>query len=145
MFCVDERDRLIDHLAWRNDVPARTAAFIIATTWTQQATVIVEDQSHPATAALGERFSVLEEFYTFRDNPRPRVQVLLRLDSTSVGSTGDYPLAWVQSYGSGRVYHNALGHFSNTWNDRRFQQQLIGAVRWAAAASPSRRRGERRE
>jgi type 1 glutamine amidotransferase len=113
--------------------------------WTQQATVVVEDQSHPATAGLGERFSLLEEFYTFHDNPRPRVEVLLRLDSTSVGSIGDYPLAWVQSYGRGRVYYNALGHFSATWNDRRFQQQLMGAIRWAATASPSRTRREKRE
>ena len=100
--------------------------------WTQQATVLVEDQSHPATSGLGERFSLSEEFYTFRENPRPRVQVLLRLDPTSVGSTGDYPLAWAHSYGSGRAYYNALGHFSGTWDDPRFQQQLIGAIRWAA-------------
>ena len=100
--------------------------------WTQQGTVVVEDQSHPATSGLGERFSLSEEFYTFRENPRPRVQVLLRLDPVSVGSTGDYPLAWAHAYGNGRVYYNALGHFSSTWDDRRFQQQLIGAIRWAA-------------
>lgn len=99
--------------------------------WTQQATVVVEDQSHPAARDLGERFSVTEEFYTFRDNPRPRVQVLLRLDALSVGSTGDYPLAWAQSYGNGRAYYNALGHFPETWNDPRFQRQLVGAIRWA--------------
>ena len=100
--------------------------------WTQEATVIVENQSHPATADLGEDFSVLEEFYTFRENPRPRVQVLLRLDAMSVGSAGDYPLAWAQSYGSGRAYYNALGHFADTWKDQRFQRQLAGAIRWAA-------------
>jgi type 1 glutamine amidotransferase len=100
--------------------------------WTQQATIVVEDQSHPATSGLGERFSLSEEFYTFRENPRPRVQVLLRLDPTSVGSTGDYPLAWAHTFGSGRAYYNALGHFSSTWDDPRFQQQLIGAIRWAA-------------
>ena len=100
--------------------------------WTQQASVLVENQSHPATIGLGDRFSLLEEFYTFRDNPRGRVQVLLKLDPMSVGSTGDYPLAWVQSYGTGRAYYNALGHFSETWTDQRFQRQLIGAIRWAA-------------
>ena len=102
--------------------------------WTQQATVVVEDQSHPAATGLGERFSILEEFYTFRENPRGQVHVLLRLDAMSVGSTGDYPLAWVQSYGAGRAYYNALGHFSETWTDQRFQRQLIGAIRWAAGA-----------
>jgi len=101
--------------------------------WTRQGTVVVEDGSHPATTGLGERFSLTEEFYTFRDNPRPRVQVLLRLDAMSVGASGDYPLAWAHSYGGGRAYYNALGHFPETWRDPRFQQQLLGAIRWAAS------------
>jgi len=101
--------------------------------WTQQGTVVVENQAHPATLGLGERFALLEEFYTFQENPRGRVQVLLRLDPTSVGSAGDYPLAWVQSVGAGRAYYNALGHFSETWTDQRFQRQLIGAIRWTAS------------
>ena len=100
--------------------------------WTQQATVVVEDAAHPAARGLGDRFSLLEEFYTFRENPRPQVQVLLRLDPASVGASGDFPLAWAQAFGSGRSYYNALGHFPSTWNDARFQQQMLGAIRWAA-------------
>jgi hypothetical protein len=50
----------------------------------------------------------------------------------SVGATGDYPLAWAQSYGRGRVYYNALGHFDSTWNDPQFQRQITAAIRWAA-------------
>jgi len=103
--------------------------------WTQQGTVIVEDPAHPAMGGVADGFSVLEEFYTFRENPRPRLHVLLRLDAASVGSTGDYPLAWVQSYGSGRAYYNALGHFPETWRDPRFQRQLAGAIRWVARRS----------
>lgn len=100
--------------------------------WTQQGTVVVEDASHPAAAGVGSQFSINEEFYTFRENPRPRVQVLLRLDAASVGSSGDYPLAWTRPHGRGRVYYNALGHFSSTWQDPRFQRQLRGAITWAA-------------
>ncbi len=100
--------------------------------WTQQATVVIEDQSHPAASGLGERYSTFEEFYTFRENPRPRVQVLLRLDAASVGATGDYPLAWAHAVGNGRAYYNALGHFDDTWRDPRFQRQLTGAIRWTA-------------
>lgn len=100
--------------------------------WTERADVVVEDQSHPSTTGLDPRFSLLEEFYTFRENPRGRVQVLLRLDAASVGAQGDYPLAWAHTFGAGRVYYNALGHFAETWGDERFQQQLAGAVRWAA-------------
>jgi type 1 glutamine amidotransferase len=107
-------------------------AYFMAHPWTQSATVLVENQAHPSTVGLGDRFTLTEEFYTFRENPRPRVQVLLRLDPSSVGTTGDYPLAWTQSYGAGRAYYNALGHFAETWRDPRFQRQVAGALRWAA-------------
>jgi uncharacterized protein len=103
--------------------------------WTQQAAVVVENGSHPAAAGGVERFTINEEFYTFRDNPRPRVQVLLRLDAASVGASGDFPLAWARMQGRGRVYYNALGHFPATWLDTRFQQQLRSAIRWAAGRS----------
>ncbi len=99
--------------------------------WTQQGRVIVEDASHPA-AGVRDAFTLEEEFYTFRENPRGRVQVLMRLDAASVGATGDYPLVWVQSFGSGRAYYNALGHFPATWRDPRFQAQLVAAIRWTA-------------
>jgi hypothetical protein len=112
------------------DYGRMVGAYFLEHPWTQVGTVIIEDQSHPASVGLGDRFSMMEEFYTFRENPRPRVHVLLRLDAPSVGASGDYPLAWSQSYGGGRVYYNALGHFSETWNDQRFQRQLAGAVRW---------------
>lgn len=98
--------------------------------WTETATVIVEDASHPATTGIGDRFALQEEFYTFRENPRPQVRVLLRLDAASVRASGDYPLAWAHSFGTGRAYYNALGHFPGTWTDSRFQRQLLGAIRW---------------
>jgi type 1 glutamine amidotransferase len=98
--------------------------------WTRDATVIVEDRTHPSTTSLPATLSLMEEYYTFRDNPRPNVQVLLRLDAASVGASGDYPLAWARAHGSGRAYYNALGHFASTWNDTRFQQQLLGAITW---------------
>jgi type 1 glutamine amidotransferase len=100
--------------------------------WTRQADVVVEDQSHPSVSGLDMRFSILEEFYTFQDNPRGRVQVLLRLDAASVEATGDYPLAWSHAFGAGRSYYNALGHFAETWRDQRFLRQLAGAIRWAS-------------
>ena len=100
--------------------------------WTQQAAVRVEDRGHPTTSELGAAFTLMEEFYVFRENPRPAVHVLLSLDPASVGAQGDFPLAWTQSVGRGRSYYNALGHFSDTWTDARFQSQISAAIRWAA-------------
>jgi type 1 glutamine amidotransferase len=100
--------------------------------WTQPGRVIVEDAAHPATG-VSDAFTIEEEFYTIRDNPRGRVQVLLRLDPASVGAVGDYPLAWAHTFGSGRAYYNALGHFSATWRDARFQSQLLAAIKWTGS------------
>src|SRR5262245_32703805 len=100
--------------------------------WTQEATVAVEDTAHPISSGLGASFRLLEEYYTFRENPRPSVHVLLSLNAASVGASGDYPLAWTQTIGRGRSYYNALGHFSETWNDARFQNQIANAIRWVS-------------
>jgi type 1 glutamine amidotransferase len=81
-------------------------AYFKAHSWAQVATVTVEDRAHPTTTAQGASFAILEEFYTFRENPRSSVHVLLSLDVASVGASGDYPLAWTQTVGAGRTYYN---------------------------------------
>jgi type 1 glutamine amidotransferase len=99
--------------------------------WTQEATIVVEDRTHAATRDLGASVRLMEEYYTFRENPRPTVQVLLSLDSASVSAAGDFPLAWAQAAGAGRSFYSALGHFASTWTDTRFQSHIAGAIRWA--------------
>ena len=99
--------------------------------WTQPGRVLVENTSHPA-AGISVPFTLEEEFYTFRENPRGRVQVLMTLDAASVGASGDFPLVWTQSFGGGRSYYNALGHFPATWMDTRFQAQMVAAIKWTA-------------
>ena len=97
----------------------------------------VEDPTHPAGAPLPNPFRIFDELYEFRTNPRGRVNILLSLDRhpddghPAAGQPGDYPFAWSHTYGSGRVFYTALGHRDEVWNDRRFQQHLIGAIRWA--------------
>jgi type 1 glutamine amidotransferase len=100
--------------------------------WTQQGSVVIENPSHPASSGVADRLSITEEFYTFQENPRGRVDVLLHLDPASVGAAGDYPLAWAHSFGTGRSYYNALGHFPETWRDARFQRMLASAIAWTS-------------
>src|SRR5262245_45768764 len=100
--------------------------------WTREATIMVEDRAHPIHAGLPATLRLNEEYYTFRQNPRPSVHVMLSLDAGSVGADGDYPLAWTQAIGRGRSYYNALGHFDATWRDSAFQSQITNAIRWVA-------------
>ena len=122
-------DTLYDWPAYRDLVGAQFKEH----PWTQTATVSVEDQRHATTAGLGSAFQLEEEFYTFRENPRPSSHVLLALDPASVGASGgDFPLAWTRAYGQGRVYYNALGHFPSTWTDERFLRKISAAILWTA-------------
>jgi type 1 glutamine amidotransferase len=97
----------------------------------------VEDMMHPAGMGLPSPLRVFDEIYEFRTNPRPRVNVLFSLDRhpndghQEAGQPGDFPLAWSRAYGRGRVFYTALGHRDEVWNDRRFQQHLLGALSWA--------------
>lgn len=97
----------------------------------------IDDRGHPATSPLPSPFRIFDEIYEFRSNPRGRVTVLVSLDRhpddghPEAGQPGDFPLAWHRQYGSGRVFYTALGHREEVWNDTRFQQHLLGAIRWA--------------
>jgi type 1 glutamine amidotransferase len=106
--------------------------------WHQEVTINVEDQRHPATHHLPKTFKITDEIYQFKDFSRSRVHVLLSLDVNSIGlnkpavhrTDKDFALAWWRNYGKGRVFYTALGHRPEVWQDERFQQHLLGAVRW---------------
>jgi type 1 glutamine amidotransferase len=102
-----------------------------------EADVKVDDPSHPSVVHLAPRFTVTDELYRFARMSRSDAHVLFSLDrvpADGVGDAGqpaDLPLAWTRTYGSGRVFYTALGHREEVWQDARYQQHLIGAIRWA--------------
>jgi uncharacterized protein len=104
--------------------------------WTQRINVIVEDQKHPATKHLGDSFVIDDEIYQFKGPfSRDRLHVLMRLDMDSVKNPGkrgdkDNAIAWTHEYGKGRVFYTALGHRPEVWNDERFQQHVLGGLRY---------------
>ena len=107
--------------------------------WHQEVTIRVEDRSSPATRHLPASFTLNDEIYQFRDWSRGDVHVLLSVDPSSVDLTlprvkrtdKDFALAWTKSVGKGRMFYTALGHEPAVWQDERFQQHLVGGIRWA--------------
>ena len=106
--------------------------------WVHEINVQVEDPEHPAVAHLTPEFRIRAETYQFRDFSRERSRVLLTLDTDSVDlahpranpGTHDFPLAWSHPFGDGRVFYTALGHFRETWRDKRFQRMILEAMLW---------------
>jgi uncharacterized protein len=110
--------------------------------WHQQVTVRVEDPKHPAASHLGSSFEITDEIYQFRDWNRGDKRVLLSIDPGSIDTTKgkrpdkDYAVAWVSQYGKGRVFYTSLGHRKEVWQDPRYQEHLIGGIRWALGLAP---------
>jgi len=106
--------------------------------WTQDVTLDVVDQDHPATRHLGPSWPWRDEVYLFRDL-RPDARVLLRarpdeLDQDAPGARAPafgYPLSWCFSEGDGRVFSTSLGHFPAAWENPVYLRYLAGGLAWA--------------
>ena len=94
-----------------------------------------------------------DEIYAFNHFSRDAVHVIMSLNPASLKgrghrTDGDYAIAWCKLHGKGRVFYTALGHDHELWDDPRYQQHLLGGIRWALGAArqePYRpnQRGER--
>jgi type 1 glutamine amidotransferase len=113
----------------------------------QKATVLVQDQRHPASVALPLRFEHVDEWYNFASNPRldPDVHVLASVDEESYApgdfamgkGPKDHPIAWYKQYDGGRYFYTSLGHtYEDYQSDRYFRAILTGAIEWAGGRGP---------
>lgn len=102
---------------------------------TQEAVVIVENQSHPSTLGLDARWTRTDEWYNFRTNPRSAVNVLMSLDTDSFEGSrmmDDHPIAWYHEYDGGRSFYTGGGHTKESFSEEKFVGHLLGAIQWAS-------------
>jgi type 1 glutamine amidotransferase len=67
-------------------------------------------------------FTITEEFYVF--HRRTKRHVVARMHDGA-------PLVWWRRYGRGRVFYDALGHFSETWSEAHQRRLVADGLRWA--------------
>jgi type 1 glutamine amidotransferase len=99
----------------------------------------VEDPKHAAAAGFSDGMEFTDEIYIFTDNPysRDRLHVILSIYQDSfkpkngARADGDYAVSWCQQVGKGRSFFTSLGHRKEVWQDERFQQHLVGGMKWA--------------
>lgn len=111
--------------------------------WTQRVTLDVEEPEHAVMRGLPPSFSLVEEIYQHRAFDRSKVRVLLTLDTRGVNlkapgvkrTDDDFALAWVRSYGRGRVFYTALGHFDEVFTDERVRLMMRQGLAWITGLS----------
>lgn len=108
----------------------------------QEATVKVEDRTHPATRGLPASWKRTDEWYSF-DKPtrQPGYHVLLTLDESSFANHkmfgkdlamgADHPIAWWHCVGKGRVLYSGLGHQASAYAEPLYRGMLTEAVDWS--------------
>lgn len=104
----------------------------------QQATLVVEDRSHPATAHLPNAWVREDEWYNFAASPRGKTQVLISIDEATYDPEqspmgADHPMVWWHTVGKGRVFYSALGHTPATYQEEQFRAFIEGAIAWGLA------------
>ena len=96
--------------------------------------------SHPeiqtaALSGLPDPWLRTDEWYNFRRNPRPSVQVLLQLDEGSYtgGEMGeDHPITWYHAYEGGRAWYTGMGHTRESYTEPLFLRHLLAGIQYAA-------------
>lgn len=106
----------------------------------QVAKVSVIDPHFPGCGELHDSFECQEEWYSLKEFAS-NLHVLLRLETAGMQGTEyqrpPFPLAWARSFGSGRVWCNAMGHREDVWDSARFQAMLVGGIEWAGGRVPA--------
>ncbi|PZG24396.1 PKD domain-containing protein [Micromonospora craterilacus] len=105
-------------------------------------TVRVEDQSHPSTSHLPQRWQRADEWYNYSLNVRGNAHVLATMDETTYNPGGnamgyDHPISWCKPYDGGRAWMTGMGHFGAHYTgETQLVKHILGGVQWAAGVAP---------
>jgi uncharacterized protein len=114
-------------------------AYFVNHPWHQKIKLVNEDTKHPAGKGFKTGDEITDEIYQFRPEPysRNKLHIILTVDNNSIDvSKGqradkDYAIAWCQEVEKGRTFYTSLGHRKEVWKDPRYQEHLVGGLRWA--------------
>jgi len=109
--------------------------------WTEEVGVAVEEPDHPLVAAFGAKdFRLADEIYEYGPPyDRTRLRVLMSLDpaTSNMGvrwihrKDNDFALAWVKSYGKGRIFNTSFGHMASVYSNPQVLQFYLDAIQFA--------------
>ena len=109
----------------------------------QTARVVIDHPADPLAAGLPHDWTLKEEWYSFKNNPRASgSHILATLDEStyqpvfmgkSLAMGSDHPIAWSRCVGTGRMFYSAIGHRPEMYSEAIYRRMLTNAVEWAAA------------
>ena len=106
----------------------------------QKATVIFENFDHPAMKPFEgmKTYTTVDEWYSFKENPRSKANVLARLDESTIKANddkwkmGDHPLIWWNDKDGIRSFYTVFGHTHEAFQDKLIIEHITNAINWSA-------------
>ncbi len=101
-------------------------------------TVTVHDTKFPAMKPWGDEFEIADEIYKFKNWQPEKVRVLMSMNMAKTEHREPYhvPIAWCKDYGEGKVFYISLGHNEKIWTNSKYQECLLGAIKWILNKKP---------
>jgi len=125
-------------------------------------TLKLDDPASPINAAFGGKgFEISDEVFQFRaPYSREKLHILQSIDTDKTdmnpprrflparAADKDFAMAWVRSYGKGRVFYTSLGHNPHLFWDPKLLQHYLAGIQFAlgdleADTTPSARLAKR--
>lgn len=112
----------------------------------QAAKLKVDDGSDPIVKGLPSEWTMTDEWYSFKNDPRSKgAHVLVTLDESTYSPMtgkvsirmGDHPIAWTQCVGDGRSFYSAIGHRPEGYSEPNTNKLIEQGVAWAAGLGQS--------
>ena len=99
----------------------------------------LDDAAHPINRAFGGKgFPYRDEFFRPHEPFSPsKVHVLLSIDAEKSPEAGPCAVAWVRSYGQGRVFYSTIAHNPSVFWDPKMLQFYLAAVQFALGDLPA--------
>jgi type 1 glutamine amidotransferase len=98
----------------------------------------LEDPKHPAAKGMTDGIEILDEWYIMKEAPysRDKLRIILSIQKDTFKpnkerADGDYAVSWCKEMDKGKVFYTSMGHRREVWRDPRYQEHLIGGIRWA--------------
>lgn len=96
-------------------------------------TMKIHDTDHPTMKPYGtDSFEFTDEIYQYSNWQPEKCRVLMSLDMEHTAKKRPYhvPVSWCKEVGDGKMFYNNMGHREDTWQDERFLNSFVQAVRW---------------
>ena len=105
----------------------------------QKVKLDITDPAFPGVKGFGDSaFELLDEWYALKNQPDDLHVIIAHDTATFKDRSGgnkcydrpNFPETWSRKHGSGRVFYTSMGHREDVWENKNYQDLLLGALGW---------------